>query len=150
MLSCSRPPIGKAWWRYSKYFKALNRDLDEKIALLCEWSIQHPEWLGKLGLNMNFRQFLSVIIAKNLSESEMLSPPWGTPSPSLDFNFFENHESKFLKYCQKTFSKISNLGLFWVKTNTPNCDPSWIYMMVWSSRKLHANNQAVITLKLNF
>ena len=33
-------------------------------------------WLGKLGVNMNFREFLDVIWANHLRESEILSPPW--------------------------------------------------------------------------
>ena len=33
----------------------------------------------KLGVNKNFRQFLGVICAKNLHESEISSSPWGTP-----------------------------------------------------------------------
>ena len=36
----------------------------KKIAFLREWSFWHPTWLGKLGVNMNFRQFMSVIYAK--------------------------------------------------------------------------------------
>ena len=49
-----------------------------KIALLREWSIWHLAWLGKLGVNMNFRQFLGVICAINLRESGISSSPWGT------------------------------------------------------------------------
>ena len=49
------------------------------IAWLRETSIWHPTWLGKLGVNMNFMQFLGVICAKNLRESGISSPPWGAP-----------------------------------------------------------------------
>ena len=48
----------------------------EKIALFRDRSICHPAWLGKLGVNMNFRQFLVVIYVR---ESGILSPPWEAP-----------------------------------------------------------------------
>ena len=32
--------------------------------------------IGKLGVNMNFRQFLGVICVENLCESGISSPPW--------------------------------------------------------------------------
>ena len=55
------------------------------IALLRDLSIWHPAWLGKLGVKMNFRQFLGVIYAKNLRESGFPSPPLGPPLPYTNF-----------------------------------------------------------------
>ena len=49
----------------------------KKIALFRELSIWHPVRLGKLSVNMNFRQFLGVICTKNLCESGILRYPWG-------------------------------------------------------------------------
>ena len=49
----------------------------KKIPLLRDRSICHQAWLGKLGVNMNSRQFLGVICGKNLRESGILSLPWG-------------------------------------------------------------------------
>ena len=49
----------------------------KKVEWLREWSIWYPAWLGKLGVNMNFRQFLGVIFAKNLRENGISSPPLG-------------------------------------------------------------------------
>ena len=76
-------PKGKAWWHYWTYFKAWKRKLDEKIALLREISIWHPAWLGKLGVSINFRQFLSLNCAKNLRNSRILCPPWAVPFKHL-------------------------------------------------------------------
>ena len=45
--------------------------------------------LGKLGMNKNFRQFLGVICAKNLRESDISSPSWGGGAPSINNTFFE-------------------------------------------------------------
>ena len=50
------------------------RELDEKTALLHDKAICHPARLGKLGLNMNSRQFMGMICAKNLCESGISSP----------------------------------------------------------------------------
>ena len=47
------------------------------IALLRDRSTWRSASVGKLGVNMNYRQFLGVICAKNLRESEILSPPLG-------------------------------------------------------------------------
>ena len=47
--------------RYWTYFRAWKRELDGKATWLREWSIWNPAWLGKLEVNMNFRQFLGVI-----------------------------------------------------------------------------------------
>ena len=52
--------------------KRKNVNWMEKIALFRDKSICHPAWLGKLGVNMHFRQFLGVICAKNLRESVIL------------------------------------------------------------------------------
>ena len=51
----------------------------EKIALLRDRSIWHPA-LGKLGVNINFRQFLGVICAKNLCESKICERPLKGPT----------------------------------------------------------------------
>ena len=53
------------------------------IAWLREKSIWHPAWLGKLGVNMNFKQFLGVICPKNLRESVISSPLWRAPITSI-------------------------------------------------------------------
>ena len=74
-----RGPQGKALWRYWVYFRAWKRNLMKIIALLRDELIWHPAWLGKLGVNVNFRQFLCVICAKNLRESGISSYPWGAP-----------------------------------------------------------------------
>ena len=55
--------------------KRKNVNWMEKIALFRDKSICHPAWLGKLGVNMHFRQFLGVICAKNLCESGILRGP---------------------------------------------------------------------------
>ena len=41
LTSLFKPPKGRAWWRYSTYFGVWKRELNEKIALLHEWSIWH-------------------------------------------------------------------------------------------------------------
>ena len=87
---------GKARWRYATYFRAWKRELDEKIALLRD---SHPALLGKLGVNMNFRQLLGVIYLKNLRESVNPSPPWGAP--------LKDKVISYLKQIMcKTFSQV--------------------------------------------
>ena len=61
------------------YLEAWKRALDGKIALLRDKSMWHPAWLRKLGVNMNFGQFLGVICVKNLRESGISSFPWRAP-----------------------------------------------------------------------
>ena len=48
-----------------------------KNSFLREWSSWYPAWLGVLGVNMNYRQFLDVNCAINLRESGIASPPLG-------------------------------------------------------------------------
>ena len=71
-------PKDKAWWRSL----SVKTWIGWKIALLRDRSICHPALLGKFGVNMNFRQLLGVICAKNLRESGISSPPWG-PLPGI-------------------------------------------------------------------
>ena len=57
------PPSGKCEGVIRHILELENGNWMEKIALFREWSIWHPAWLGKLGMNMNFRQPLGVIWA---------------------------------------------------------------------------------------
>ena len=77
---CRRgPPRGKRDGVIWHILERENVNWVKIMAWLREKSIWHPAWLGKLGVNMNFRQFLSVICAKNLRESGISSPSWGAP-----------------------------------------------------------------------
>ena len=79
-----------------------------KIALFRDWSIWHPAWLGKLGVNMNFRQFLGVICAKNLRESGILSSPWGAPFSS--FTILKGSDQRFKESSLKKSYRIWSRG----------------------------------------
>ena len=71
------PPRAKRDGVIAHISKRENVNRMKKIPLLRDRSICHPAWLGKLGVNMNLRQFLGVICGKNLRESGILSLPWG-------------------------------------------------------------------------
>ena len=71
------PPRGKRDGVIRHILERENLIWMEKIALFREWSIWHPAWLGKFGVNIKFRQFLSAICAKKLRESGVSSLPWG-------------------------------------------------------------------------
>ena len=74
------PPRGKHDGVIGHISKRENGKWTEKIVLFLDRSILHPAWLDKVGVNMNFRQFLGVLCAKNLPESRISSPAWGAPS----------------------------------------------------------------------
>ena len=68
----------------------------EKTVLLRDISIKYPALLGKLGVNMNFGQFLVVICKKNLRESGIRSLPWGA---SLNNRQEERKSSLNMQHC---------------------------------------------------
>ena len=63
------PPRGKRDCVIRHILERENGNWMKIIAWLREKSIWHPAWSAKLGVKMNFRQFLGVICAKNLRES---------------------------------------------------------------------------------
>ena len=116
-------PKGKAWLRYWAYFKAPKRELDGKIVLFRDKSICHPAWLDKLGVNMHFRQFLGVICAKNLCESVISSPTWGTPSGIV------------LEFCitlkKNTKLKYLNVTIFFIEYFRLNAVTFLVNIYIW-------------------
>ena len=58
-------------------FQSVKTGVGWKNASLCNRLILYPAWLGKLGVSLNFSQFLGVICAENLSESGILCFSWG-------------------------------------------------------------------------
>ena len=73
------PPRGNRDGVFRHILGRENGNWMKKVEWLREWSIWYPAWLGKLGVNMNFRQFVGVIFAKNLRENGISSPPWEAP-----------------------------------------------------------------------
>ena len=57
-------------------FKSVKMGIGGEIVLLRDRLILHSVLFGKLGMDMNFREFLGKIYAKNLHESGILSPLW--------------------------------------------------------------------------
>ena len=106
------PPRGKSDGVIGHVSERENGNWMKTIALLHDKSIWHPSWLGELGVNMNFRQFLGVICAKNQRESGISSPPWGPPSERL-FDMLILSDDKMVK--------LENL-LY--------CGNLWVYLML--------------------
>ena len=71
------PPRGKRDGVIGHISRRGNMNWRWKLALLLEKLTWCSMWLDKLGVNINFRQFLSMVCAKNLCKSGMSSPPWG-------------------------------------------------------------------------
>ena len=77
------PPRGKRDGVIGHISRRENVNWMWKLALLRERSTWRSAWLDKLGVNMNFRQFLGVICAKILRESGISRPPWRAPDKQL-------------------------------------------------------------------
>ena len=73
------PPRGKRDGVIQHILERENGNWMKIIASLRDKSIWYPAWLGKVGVNMNSRQFLGVLCAKNLRESRISTSRLGGP-----------------------------------------------------------------------
>ena len=107
-----------------------NMNWMKKIALLREWSFWHPAWSSKLGMKINFRQFMSVISAKNLRESGIWRPPRGPYKiPFRDqshFSIYRVSNLRIQRMCRPLFRVRVDNAFVWGQ-----CRPPMNSLMVW-------------------